>query len=77
MVPQLSKEQIQAELRRMVDHFRDELRAGMAKADERVRFGRASEMPEGFLEKWHDTLAEKYTEAEALYAQLYSFIDNA
>lgn len=77
MVPQLSKEQIQVELRRMVDHFHNELRASVTKADEEVRSGRASEMPDGFLEKWNDTLTDRNTEAEALYAQLYSFIDNA
>ncbi len=77
MDPQLSKEQIKVELRRMVDRFRGEWRDGIYNADSAVRSARGSELSEDFVAAWTDTLGKKEGEADALYAQLYRFIDDA
>ncbi|MBA4760367.1 hypothetical protein [Sphingomonas sp.] len=77
MVPQLSKEQIKVELRRMVDRFREEWRDGVYNADSAVRSAPASGLPENFLADWTDRLGKKEGEADALYTQLYRFIDEA
>ena len=77
MVPQLSKEQIKIELRRMVDHCRGELHASFANAVADARSHPPSDRPEGFLPKWTRTLAEREAEADALYAQVYLFIEEA
>lgn len=77
MVPQLSKEQIKVELRRMVDRFREEWRDGVYIADSAVRSAPASALSEDFVSNWPDRLVKKEGEADALYAQLYRFIDDA
>jgi len=77
MVPKLSKEQIKAELRRMVDRFRAEWREGVHNADSAVRSAPASELPGDFVTNWTDTRGKREDEADALYAQLYRFIDDA